>query len=533
MLVLDNVTLAYGSRLLAEGVNLSLTRPNRYGIVGGNGAGKSTLLRTLSGAEKAAEGEIRIPKGATLGWLKQDHYHYEKDRVLNVVLMGHPPLWAALTEKERLLETEEWTDAMVSRIADLEEAIGRHGGYSAEGRAQTLLTGLGIGEELHERPMSALSGGMKLRVLLAQTLFSSPEILLLDEPTNYLDIVTIAWLERYLKYGYEGLLLFVSHDQDFLNNLATHILDIDYGEVRSYTGNYVNFLTQKEAVATQKLQDRKEIEQKMAKMQRFVERFRSKPSKARQAMSRQKALGKMELPPLEHTLHRSPAFQLEPKKRSSKRVVEVKGISKRFGEKRVLADVSFTTHAEEKIAVIGPNGIGKSTLLKILVGILPSDAGEVLWSPSTTSFYLSQDVGEAFSEELTLLAYLEKQLPDVPEARIRSALGAALFSQDDVYKLTSILSGGEQVRLRLTEAALAGGNTLILDEPTNHLDIEARAALAKALKSYRGNLLFVSHDRHFVSEVANRIIAITPEGVTDFPGTYPEYLHSQEDYLKK
>ena len=513
-------------------VSMNLTKGRRYGLVGANGTGKSTFLRLITGEEETTDGEVVIPKRYRVGWLKQNQYKYENSTCLEVVLKGKPELWSAFHEKERLLDQDNWDDDAALRISEVEEKIARLDGYAAESTAMGLLSGLGIAEDKHDKPLKELSGGYKLRVLLAQALFDNPDILLLDEPTNYLDIVTIWWLEKYLRVEFKGLLIFISHDQDFVNNLATHILDIDYGEVRMYTGNYDRYIIEKQLTAEQKEKEKIHLERKIAKMQDFVEKFRYKPSKARQAMSRAKQLEKLEVPDAKNSSRVSPHIDFTIKRPSGKKVISVQGLWKAFGEKIVLSDVNFEIYRGEKVVIIGPNGIGKSTLLKILLGYISADDGTFEWGHETHKSYFAQEHHDLLNEEANVENWLYHQEAQADAMAVRSVLGQLLFTQDDVYKDIRLLSGGEGARLLLAMNVLKKGNVLVFDEPTNHLDLDARNALAQALKRYPGTVLFVSHDRHFVNQVADRVIAITKEGIHDYQGTFDEYVKEfEKDYF--
>lgn len=531
MIAFKELSMHYGSKLLFDEVDLLLLNNNRYAIVGANGSGKSTLLRLLMEEETPSLGEITTPKGINIGWVNQDHYRYENTRVIDVVIQGKKALWAALEEKEALL-LGEWDERAAQRFTQLEETIAHYDGYMAEGAAHTLLEGLGIPLQNHEKPLSYLSGGYKMRVLLAQALFGNPEILLLDEPTNHLDMMTICWLEQYLINNFKGLLLFVSHDIKFLNNVATHILDIDYGEIREYPGNYENFLVKKKEVMTQKLQEKKNLEDKVASMQRFVERFKAKASKARQARSRMKMIDKIELPDIKQSSRIAPAFDFQCRRPSGKQVLAISSLAKAFGPKQVLNNVNVKINRGEKIAIIGPNGIGKSTLLKISLGLLAQDQGNIEWGYETQIAYFAQDHHELLVGNISVFDWLCQNAEGETSVRARHMLGQVLFTKDEAEKSIANISGGEAGRLLLAKIMLQRPNVLIMDEPTNHLDVESIETLANALKNYQGTLLLVSHDRHFVNNVTTRVIALTHKGVKDFQGNYEEYLkYYQEDYL--
>ncbi|MBF0288506.1 MAG: ATP-binding cassette domain-containing protein [SAR324 cluster bacterium] len=532
MISLSNMTMHYGYKTLFEDVTLCFDPGKRYGIVGANGSGKSTLLQLLSGREHATEGSISMSRHTRLGVLNQDHFQYEKQHVINVVLQGKPALWKALQEKEQLLLHDSIDETTGHRLGELEETIAHQNGYNAESFAGELLSGLGIENAYHSGPMSSLSGGFKLRVLLAQVLFKEPELLLLDEPTNHLDIISIAWLEHFLKNVFAGTLLVVSHDRNFLNAICTDIADIDYETVRLYPGNYDFFLEAKALAMEQKLKEIASQEKKIAEMQSFVDRFRSKATKARQAQSRVKQIERVELPEIKRSSRVSPIFNFQQKRPSGKEVVTIQNISKAFGNKQVLQGVDITVMRNDKIAVIGPNGIGKSTLLKIIMGELQSDQGSYTWGYEAHISYFAQDLSELFKEDKTVYDWLYQYGAHETIGTIRGLLGRVLFSGDDVEKSVTSLSGGERARLLFAKLILEKGNVLILDEPTNHLDLEGIEALGTALKSFPGTLLLVSHDRYFVSNIATRILALTPTEVRDFSGSYEEYVsYHGDDYL--
>lgn len=534
MITITNLSMTFGSRLLFDEVNLNLISGNRYGLVGANGTGKSTFMKLLADEEEPALGEIMISHNARIGWLKQDHFRYENDKIIHAVLRGKPELWNAIQEKETLIENDIWTEETGSRLGELEGIIAELDGYTAETLAEKILLGLGIPAKDNHKPLNTLSGGYKLRVLLAQSLFNNPDILLLDEPTNHLDIMSIAWLESYLKNEFKGLLIFISHDHNFLNGLATHILDIDYGEIRLYHGNYDQFVDDKQEILTQKNQERKNLERRITHLQSFVDRFRAKASKARQAQSKLKMIERIELPDIEKSSRIAPNFSFKMKRPSGKTVVTTQHLSKRFGEKQVLKNIGFSIKRGDKVVLIGHNGIGKSTLLKCMLDLVPLDEGTVEWGHETHVAYFAQDHHELLKESVTAYDWLCHHAEKETTSRVRSVLGQILFSQDEAHKNILSLSGGEGARLLLGKVMLEEGNVLILDEPTNHLDLESIDALAKALQKFEGTLIFVSHDRHFVSKVATRVIAFTEKGIKDYMGNYHEYLSQYgEDYLSR
>ena len=519
---------AYGARALFEGVSLELNEGSRYGLVGANGSGKTTFIRIVSGDEQATSGTVNIPKRARVGVLRQDHFLDDQALILHVAMMGDSLVWKALEERTQIIDHAG--DA--GKLADLEEILSTHDGYTLEARATHILEGLGIPIASHQQKLATLSGGFKLRVLLAQVLIGGPDCLLLDEPTNHLDILSIRWLEKFLA-AYRGTALVISHDQRFLDNVATHILDVDYGTVTSYVGNYARFVVEKAAV-----RERKELEigrqQKIiAEKRAFVDRFGAKASKAKQAQSRLKQIEKIEVEELATSSRREPLFRFTQERPSGKEVLELEGISKAYGEKVVLKDVSLTVRRGEKLAVIGANGLGKSTLLKIIMERLKADKGKIHLGHEVRLGYFAQDHHELLgSHKQTPIDYVWEACPAEGTAQVRGMLGRVLFSGDDVMKPVGSLSGGEAARLIFCKIIAEKPNVLVLDEPTNHLDLEAIAALVSGLKTFEGTVIFVSHDRSFVSELATRILEVTTEGPREFSGTYAEYLaRSGDDHL--
>ena len=533
MITLNDVAMRFGGQQLYEGVGWQLRAGGHYGLVGANGSGKSTLLRLMTGEMTPSAGSVARPAGLRLGTLGQDQFQFDGLRLLDVVLMGRAALWSALEERDRLLRDHEqdMSAAIGERLADLELTIADEQGYDAEARAASLLAGLGLEPARHDHPMSELSGGFRLRVLLAQTLFSDPELLLLDEPTNHLDIESIRWLEGYLR-DFRGTFVVVSHDRHFLNAICDTIADLDYEELRLYTGNYDDFERAKALAVEQKEADIERTEARIEEMQQFIERFRAKATKARQASARKKQVEKMELPDVTRSSRRSPAFHFDQLRPSGRDVLRVEELSKSYDGHTVLSDVSFKVERGERVAVVGPNGVGKSTLLKLVTGGLERDRGDVEPGYEVHIGYFAQDVHEALRGSQSAYDWLSAATNNAEVAALRGTLGRTLFSGDDALKRIGDLSGGESARLLLGALMLRKPNVMVLDEPTNHLDLEGREALMRALSDYPGTLIFVSHDRHFVSGVATRILALTPEGVDDFVGSYDEYLAQRgEDYL--
>ncbi len=530
MISLSDLGMRFGGQQLFEGVGWQLGARGHYGLVGANGSGKSTLLRLMSGELTPEAGSIGRPFGLRLGTLGQDHFRLDDVRLLDAVLMGHPALWDALAERERLLrdEAQATSPGTGERLGELEVTIAEQRGYDAEARAAALLAGLGLEPERHERPMSELSGGFRLRVLLAQTLFSDPDLLLLDEPTNHLDIASIQWLEGYLR-DFRGAFVVVSHDRHFLNAICDTIADLDYQELRLYTGNYDAFEGAKALAVEQKEAEIERTEARIEKMQEFIDRFRAKATKARQASARKKQVAKMELPEITRSSRRTPGFQFRQGRPSGREPLRVDGLAKSFNGREVLRDVSFTVERGDKIAVVGPNGVGKSTLLKLITGALDPDAGGVEFGYEVSLGYFAQDVHEALHGTQTAYDWLGATSGNAEIAKLRGTLGRVLFSGDDAQKRVRDLSGGESARLLLGALMLRAPNLMVLDEPTNHVDLEGREALMRALRDYPGTLIFVSHDRHFVANVGTRVLALTPGQVEEFTGSYEEYLKSRGD----
>jgi ATPase subunit of ABC transporter with duplicated ATPase domains len=528
MIAVSDLGKAFGPQTLFEGVSIQFNPGNRYGLVGANGSGKSTFLKILAGEEQPSEGTVAMAKRLKLGVLKQDHFRYEHMPILEVAMMGNHEVWEAMVAKEALL-ADASKDFDSDRYAALEDLILRHDGYTLEARAGEVLEGLGIPTEVHRQPLSTLSGGFKLRVLLGQVLAADPDVLLLDEPTNHLDILSIRWLEKFLS-EYKGTAIIISHDHRFLDNVCTHIVDVDYETILLYPGNYAAFMAAKQGERDRKEAEIDKREKQIADHQAFVDRFRAKATKARQAQSKIKMIEKIVIDRLPQSSRRYPVFKFKQRRPSGRQVLEVEGIAKSYGAKRVLEDVSLRVERGDRMAIIGPNGIGKSTLLKIAMGQLAPDAGKVEWGYETHPGYFSQDHNElAGAGKQSVEAWLWEAVPGESIGFVRGNLGMVLFSGDEVKKTCQSLSGGEAARLVFCKLSVTKPNVLVLDEPTNHLDLEAIEALVEGLKTYDGTLVFVSHDRWFVSQLANRVLEISPKGIQDFRGTYEEYLERLGD----
>ena len=525
MIGITDLGKSYGARTLFENVSLKLVRGSRYGLVGANGSGKTTFLEIVSGDEAASEGTVVIEKTARIGVLRQDRFMRDEDMILDVAMAGDELVMGALEEQRTLVAKGSTEPDDAARLVDLEDRIAAHDGYTLEARASAILEGLGIPVASHRMPLATLSGGFKLRVLLAQVLLGGPDVLLLDEPTNHLDILSIRWLEKFLA-GYQGCAVVISHDQRFLDNVVSHVLDVDYGTLTLYSGNYTAFAREKAAIRERKEGEIARAEATIAEKKAWVERFGAKATKARQAQSRLKQIEKIEVEELESTSRRAPQFLFTPERKSGREVLEITKVSKAYGDKKVLVDVSLMVRRGERVAILGPNGLGKSTLLKIATDNLASDAGSVKWGHETRVGYFAQDHHEALVDpKATPLDVIWNAVPKAETSFVRGALGRVLFSGDDVQKKVGALSGGEAARLVFCRIMVEKPNVLVLDEPTNHLDLESIEALVEALKAFEeGTLVFVSHDRAFVSALATRILEVTPQGFRDFPGTYDEYL---------
>jgi ATPase subunit of ABC transporter with duplicated ATPase domains len=530
MLAVSNLAMAFGDRTLFSGVSLQLNAGERYGLVGANGSGKTTFLRILSGDLDPTDGQVSTPKRLRLGVLQQDQFAYDTHAILSVAMMGNAELWKAMEEKEDLLARP--SDAFdAHRFSDLEEIVLHHDGYTAEARAATILEGLGLPTAIHRDPLSTLSGGFRLRVLLAQVLASAPDVLLLDEPTNHLDILSIRWLETFLR-DFKGPVVVISHDHRFLDNVCTTILDVDYENVLPYPGDYTDFLEAKQAERERREKDIESREREIAHHQKFVDRFRAKASKARQAQSKLRMIEKKaeSLEELPQSSRQYPTFRFEPRRDSGREVLTVTGVKKAFGDNAVLHGVDLLVNRGDRLAIMGPNGIGKSTLLKIAMGHLAADAGTVAWGYETHPGYFAQDQREQFDNpDMTAEDWVWRFCADRDLGYVRGQMGLMLFTGDDGTKRLNALSGGETSRLVFTRLGIERPNVLVLDEPTNHLDLESIEALVEGLRRYQGTLVFVSHDRWFVSQLATRIVEIRPDGLTDYPGTYDEYVHACGD----
>lgn len=527
MISTSGLTLNFGKKILFENVTVKFKENCRYGLIGANGSGKSTFMKILAGMEQAASGSVSIDAGLKLGYLKQDHYEYENETVLNTVIMGDKELWEVSQERDAIYSKPEMSDEDGIRVSELEEKYGELGGYEAESTAGELLEGLGIPTSSHTQTLAYLTGGFKLRVLLAQVLFQKPDILLLDEPTNHLDIKTIHWLEEFLT-NYRGVVIVISHDRHFINSIATHIADLDYQSLTVYPGNYDDFMEASTMARERLLDENKRKKEKIAELQDFVNRFSANASKSKQATSRQKQIEKIKLDDVKPSSRVSPYIRFKMKKTLGKDVILAENISKSY-DRPIFKDFTINITKGEKIAIIGTNGVGKTTLLKTLMKQIEPDTGKVAMGDSVTSSIFSQDHREGILEDAdTLVDWLYRYAdPGTEMEEIRAILGRMLFSGDMAKKPTNVLSGGEKSRLIIGRMIISGDNLLALDEPTNHLDLETIEALNYALSIFEGTVIFVSHDREFVSSLATRVIEVSTEGIRDFKGTYEDFLERE------
>ncbi len=524
MISTANITMQFGAKPLFENVSVKFNNGNRYGLIGANGCGKSTFMKILGGDLEQSAGQVMLEPNVRLGKLKQDQFAYENFTVLDTVIMGHTELWSVKEERDRIYNLPDMSEADGMAVAELEVHFAEMDGYTAESRAGELLLGLDIPIEQHNGLMSAIAPGFKLRVLLAQALFSDPEVLLLDEPTNNLDINTIRWLEGVLT-ARSSTIIIISHDRHFLNSVCTHMADLDYGELRVYPGNYDEYMMASTQVREKLLSENAKKKAQITELQSFVSRFSANASKAKQATSRAKQIDKIQLDDVKPSSRVSPYIRFNQNKKLHRQAVTLEGVSKGF-DRTLFSNFNMQVDAGERIAIIGPNGAGKTTLLRCLYGDITADAGTIKWAEQAEIGYFGQDHADDFADDSNLFDWM-KQWTKGDEQLVRGALGRMLFSNDEVKKSVKVISGGEQGRMLFGKLSLINPNVLLMDEPTNHLDMESIEALNLALENYPGTLIFVSHDREFVSSLATRIIDMKPTGLVDFSGSYEDYLHSQ------
>ncbi|HEY9680684.1 MAG TPA: ATP-binding cassette domain-containing protein [Drouetiella sp.] len=532
MITVNEVTKSFGTRTLFDNVSVKFSPGYRYGLTGPNGAGKSTFMKILSGqVEPSNRGIVSRPK--KVGVLKQNQFAYDDERIIDTVIMGNDTLWQAFKERAELCELTDLTTDQMTRLGELESVIADENGYTAEFEAAEILRGIGIPDEQHENLMSTLPTDYKFRVLLAQALFGEPEALLLDEPTNHLDLESIHWLEEFL-YTYEGTLIVISHDRHFLNSVCTHIADIDYDTIIIYPGTYDDMVEHKLQARQTIEAANKEKAKKVAQLQEFVARFAA-GQRSSQVQSRKKEILRLAPQELKRSNIQRPFIRFEQEKPIGREVLQVKDLSKAFDEKTLFKDINLQVNRGDKIAIIGANGVGKTTLLRCLMKELPSDAGTIKWGDAASWSYYPQDYHDELSPGVSALDWLMAYMVDEGHQFVRGLLGRMLFSGDESLKLTETLSGGEAARLLMARMMMQKNPVLVLDEPTNHLDLEAVSALAEGLSIFPGTVFVVSHDRDLISEVATRILAFTDQGLVDFYGTYEEYLqtHKMREPAKK
>ena len=529
MIAAQGVSLQYGGRVLFNDVNINFTKGNCYGLIGANGAGKSTFLKILAGELEPNKGSVFITPGERMAVLKQDHFLFDEFDVVECVLYGHKRLYDIRKEKDALYMKEDFTDEDGIKAAELEGEFAELDGWAAESNAEMLLNGLGVTNEFHYAKMKELTGGQKVKVLLAQALFGNPDILLLDEPTNHLDIHAIKWLEDFLM-NFENTVIVVSHDRYFLNKVCTNIADIDYGKITMFVGNYDFWYSYTQMTQRQLKDQNKRVEQKIKELQDFIQRFSANASKAKQATSRKKLLDNLQMDTIKPSSRRYPFCSFKQDREVGNDVLLVDGISKTIDGKKVLNDVSFMIRPHEKVAFVGKDEIARTTLFQILMGELEPDEGSFKWGITTKTAYFPKDNTEYFEgNKDSLIEWLRPFAKEGEQydSDIRGWLGRMLFSGEEALKEAGVLSGGEKVRCMLCKMMMSGANVMILDEPTNHLDLESITALIEGLTEYKGTLLFDSHDHQFVQTIADRIIEILPGGIIDRQMTYDEYIEDE------
>lgn len=527
MLNVSDVSLSFGKRTLFEEVNVSFTSGNCYGIIGANGAGKSTFMKILSGEIEPNSGHVEKNPGERMAVLKQDHYAYDEYRVIDTVIMGHKKLYDIMIEKDAIYAKPEMTDEDGMRSAELETEFAELNGWEAESEAASLLSSLEIPEELHEKQMSELEGREKVRILLAQALFGDPDILLLDEPTNHLDIANVEWLNNFLK-NFKNTVIVVSHDRHFLDQVCTHICDIDFGKIQMYTGNYTFWYESSQLALRQRSADNKKKEEKIKEFNDFIRRFSANASKSKQATSRKNLLSKITIDDIKPSNRKYPGIVFKIDKEGGKDLLNMEGVSKKIDGETMFHKLDLMITKGEKVAFVGNDSKPATTLFQILTGNDTADTGEFKWGVSTTQSYMPLDYNDYFDNcDKNLVEWLKQYSEDEDETFIRGFLGRMLFTGEESQKAAKVLSGGEKVRCMLSKMMLSGSNVLILDDPTNHLDLESITALNNAMKDYKGTILFTSHDHELIQTVATRVIEIGPKGKIDMLGTYEEYLYSE------
>jgi ATPase subunit of ABC transporter with duplicated ATPase domains len=524
MISTNNISQQFGSSPLFEGINITFSQGNKYGLIGANGSGKSTFMKILSGVLESSTGSVKIDSHKRVATLKQNQFAYENVQIIDCVIMGHKKLWEIRLERERIYSLEEMSEQESIKVADLEIKFADLEGYTAEVDANKLLLGLGIPLEFHEKKMSTIAPGLKLRVLLAQALFGNPDILLLDEPTNNLDLDTISWLENILRKS-ESTMIIISHDRQFLNNICSHIADLDYGEIRLYPGNYDDFMIASTQARQTLLDENKKKKAQIDELKSFVRRFSANASKAKQATSRANQINKIKLDDIAKSSRVYPFIRFEQNKKIYSAVLEVKNLTKKYEDLTVLNKINFSIDVGERIAILGANGIGKTTLINCLVDESKRDSGDVDWSLNANIGVFAQDADEKINSQLKLIDWMSQWTDTIDsEQKIRSILGRLLFSKDDINKSINVLSGGEKRRMLFGKLILQNPNIIIMDEPTNHLDMESIESLNSALSQYEGTLIFSSHDREFISSLATRIFELKANKMLDHTSIDDNYL---------
>jgi len=531
MILVKNLTLAFGKRVLFDEVTLSFTKGNCYGIIGANGAGKSTFLKIISGEIEPNKGEIEISKGERIAVLKQNQFEFDNETVLNTVLIGHSKLWQLLKEREEIYAKENFSEEDGMKAAELEAEFGEIGGYEAESNAASLLSSLGVKEEHHQSLMKDIPANFKVRVLLAQALFGNPDILLLDEPTNGLDIETIGWLENFLA-DYENIVLVVSHDRHFLDAVCTHVADVDRQKIKIFTGNYTFWYESSQLMSRQLADKNKKTEEKRQALLEFIARFSANASKSRQATARKKALEKLTIEEIEPSNRKYPGIIFQPQREAGNQILTVENISCTIENRRLFHQVSFSVNKGDKIAFISKDALAVTYFFEIINGVQPLQAGKYEWGTTITKAYLPLENNDFFEQPLPLLEWLRQFVPphitNADEPFLRGFLGKMLFSGDDIYKKTSVLSGGEKVRCMISRMMLQQPNVLVLDQPTNHLDLESIQSFNDACRNFPGIVMLTSHDHTFLQTVANRVIELTPKGIIDRLMTFDEYMENEK-----
>lgn len=528
MISVQNVSLAFGKRVLFDEVNIKFSGNNCYGVIGANGAGKSTFLKILSGDVDPNSGSVTMEPGKRMAVLKQNHYEFDENSVLDTVMMGHTELWAIMKEKDAIYMKPDFSEEDGIKASELEAKFAEMDGWNAESDAAALLSGLGITEDLHYSNMKDLNGSQKVRVLLAQALFGNPDLLILDEPTNDLDLQTIGWLEDFL-LDFKNTVIVVSHDRHFLDTICTNIVDIDFGQVRLFTGNYSFWYESSQLALAQRSAANKKAEEKKKELQEFISRFSANASKSKQATSRRKLLDKINVEDIQPSTRRYPAIIFQQERTAGDQILEVKNLSYSNDEKTLFSGLDLFVNRGDKIAVLSKDSIATTAFFKILMGEEQADSGEFKFGQTITTAYLPNDNSEYFDTEENLIDWLRQfATGEKDEVFIRGFLGKMLFSGEEVFKKANVLSGGEKVRCMISKMMLAQGNVLIIDEPTNHLDLESIQAFNNALKDFKGTVLFTSHDHQFTHTVANRILEIGPKGTLDKLSTYDDYIANDE-----